>query len=101
MTDSAVQAGIKGLFFDKLLGEEEFEDVVDMPFENHDEKIKLFLSSYTLNSFLHSSTEVLPLTNGWIKDAWIGNLITTWQLEPLLPGLCAKYGEDQPVDTYF
>lgn len=28
-------------------------------------------------------------------------MITCWQIEPLLPGLSAYYGEDQPVDIFF
>ena len=95
--------GSKALFFDSDIGEEELETAPSaMPMKSalHPEQIQIFLSSYTINSFLHSITEVYEV-KAWVRADKVGDMITCWQIEPLLPGLSAYYGEDQPVDIFF
>lgn len=60
----------------------------------HPEKFQAMLSSFTINSFLHSVTEVMDL------EFWLRDDVTCSQLNTLLPGIAEYYGADQKVDIY-
>lgn len=63
-----VGIGLKGLFFDNRIGEEEPTSVIpSMPLKDtsHPEMFQNFISSYTINGFFNSLTEVMDV-KGWI-----------------------------------
>lgn len=103
VTSSNVGVGIKGLFFDNLIGEEEPTDKIpEMPMHSsaHIEKFQTYLSSYVINGFCNSMLEVIDI-KGWIRSSMLHNLLTTTTLDVLLPGMIKYYGAGQPVDVYF
>jgi len=63
------------------------------------EKFQNWLSSYTVNSFFNSFTEVLD-PSIWIRADKIKNAITCGKLNTLLPGIAEAYGANQPVDVW-
>lgn len=100
VTSSNIGVGIKALFFDNEIGEEEPSDIIpQMPLHStqHLEKFQTYLSSYVVNGFCHSLTEVMDI-HGWIRSAELDGIITTTTLDVLLPGMIAKYGAGVPVD---
>ncbi len=107
VTETNIAVGIKGLLFDKLIGEEEPLDVIpDLPYHlsTNIEKFQTYISSYTINSFFSSFLEVAGI-KGWIRSASIPEKVplqlTTTTLNVLLPGIMSYYGAGQPVDVYF
>lgn len=64
MTSSNIGVGIKGLFFDSEIGEEEPTDKIpEMPLHSisHIEKFQTYLSSYVINGFCNSLLEVMDI----------------------------------------
>lgn len=95
--------GIKGLFYDKLIGQEEPTDAIPpMPLHSTDhlDKFQTYISSYVINGFCGSLTEVMEI-KGWVRSAAINDAVTTTTLNVLLPGIMSAYGAGQPVDTFF
>lgn len=94
VTSNWTGLGFKALFFDNFIGEEEPSDTVpDMPLKDlsHPEKFQLWLSSYTVNGFFHSLTEVLDL-KVWLRANETDGKITCDTLKVLLPGIVEYYG---------
>lgn len=87
------------MFFDKKIGEELPSDKApSMPLKNleHLEELQFSLSTFTVNSFFHSLTEVSD------PQVWIRNSgITCSDLNTLLPGISERYGGSAPVDIFF
>jgi hypothetical protein len=103
VTAAQVAVGIKCLFFDKSIGEEEPSVAIpDMPYHStsHLEKFQTYLSAYTIDGFFGSLLEVSEL-KGWSKYDAGPKDVTTTSLDALLPGIVAYYGAGQPVDTFF
>jgi hypothetical protein len=102
ITNEWIGAGFRALFFDEQIGREELGIDIDpaMTYKDSErpEKFQNWLSAYSINSFLHTVTEVLPLS-GMIKSEWLGGL-TCGQLVALLPGIATTYGAAQPVDVF-
>ena len=64
---------MKGLLFDKLIGEEEPSVAIpDMPnhLADHPEKFQGFVSTYTIDSFFGSWLEVGTM-QGWYKHQYV------------------------------
>jgi len=66
----------------------------------HIEKFQTYISSYVVNGFCNSLTEVMDI-KGWVRSSYLNNTITTTTLEILFPGMVATYGAGVPVDIYF
>jgi len=102
VTDTSIAIGVKGLMFDKLIGEEDpGVTVPDMPYYNatHPEQYQAYVSSYTIDSFFSSLIEVEGI-HGWVNETEV-SILTTDHLNILLPGIVAYYGAGVPVDVYF
>lgn len=103
MTDSNIGVGIKGLFYDNEIGEQEPGVAIpDMPLhsDEHPEKFQTFLSTYIMDSFCSSLLEVMQI-DGWVRSSMLGGLLTTTTLDALFPGMGKYYGWGVPVDVYF
>lgn len=102
VTADRMAVGIKGLFFDKTVGEEEPLDLIpaDMPYHSFDhiDKFQTYISSYVINGFCGSLTEVMEI-KGWVHSAQTG--LTTTLINALLPGIISYYGAGRPVDVFF
>jgi len=95
--------GIKALFFDSQIGEEEPSVAIpDMPYHSYDhlEKFQTFLSAYTIDGFFGSLLEVVDV-KGWVRSDSTPVPITTTMVNTLLPGIVGYYGAGQPVDVFF
>lgn len=107
VTDSYFAVGVKGLMFDKLIGEEDPGVLApDMPYydSTRPEQYQAFLSSYTIDAFFSSFLEVEGI-HAWVNSTEIPSGVplglTTSSLDILLPGLSDHYGADLPVDVRF
>ena len=92
VTDKWIGGGFQGLFFDKKIGYEyPSVNAPVMPLKNpdHDEKLQFELSSFTINSFFSSLTEVADVAF-WARDTGV----TCSSLNKLLPGISDYYGAD-------
>jgi len=69
--------------------------IPEMPTKNtnNTEKFQAYLSSYTVNGFFTSITEVMNLTD-WYNETTCG----TWDI--LLPGISDAYGSDTTVGVF-
>jgi hypothetical protein len=104
VTTSNIQLGIRGLFFDKELGEEEPAVAIpDMPahLNTHPEGYQTFISTYSIDSLLSSLLETAAI-KFWVNSAAIPDTapfdITTTTVNALLPGIAGYYGGNLPVD---
>jgi len=103
ITDTWVGGGFRGLFFQELLGREIPADALpNMPYKDtsRPEKFQNWLSSFTVNSFFNSLTEVAD-PSIWIRADKTNDAVTCSKLNALLPGIAEAYGADQPVDIWF
>jgi len=108
VTDTFFQVGVKGLFFDKSIGETEPAGVVipELPGHNttRNQKFQAYVSSYSIDSFFQSWVEVGTVA-AWFNASYIPAndtvQLTTGALDELLPGIADYYGADLPVNIYF
>lgn len=102
VTKTALELGIKGLFHDRTIGEEEpLVAIPDMPYNLNPKKdeLQLFISTWTIDSFWQSLIEVSNL-QAWFysSDAFP---MTTTSLNVLLPGIEKHYGANLHVDVHW
>lgn len=107
VTDTKFAIGVKGLMFDRAIGEEDpGVTVPDMPYydSTHAELYQAFVSSYAIDGFFNSLIEVVGI-HSWVNStdvpAFIPVPLVTDSLEILLPGIVATYGSGQPVDVHY
>jgi hypothetical protein len=106
VTSENIQVGIKGLAFDKILGEEEPAIAIpDMPahLNTRSEGYQTYISTWSIDSILASFLEVSAI-KFWVNSASIPDKapfdITTTTLNAFLPGIQGYYGADLPVDVH-
>jgi hypothetical protein len=107
VTDTYFEVGVKGLFFDKQLGETEpTAPIPVMPVydTSRPEKFQAYVSAYSVDSFLSSWSEVGSI-DFWFNATEVpanatANLTTT-TLNILMPGIADAYGEGLPCDVKF
>lgn len=106
VTSENIQVGIKGLAFDKLIGEEEPAVAIpDMPahLNTRAEGYQTYISTWSIDSILSSFLEVSAI-KFWVNSAAIPDKapfdITTSTLNAFLPGIQGYYGADLPVDVH-
>lgn len=106
VTDIAFEIGVKGLMFDKQIGEEEpGVEIPDLPY--HDatktEQFQAYISDYSIDGFASSFIEVIGV-HGWVNateiPATVPLSLDTATVNILLPGISDYYG-DVPVDVHF
>ena len=107
VTDTKFAIGVKGLMFDREIGEEDPGVIVpDMPYydSTHAEQYQAFVSSYSIDGFFSSLIEVVGI-HGWVNSTNIPEFIpfelTTDTVNVLLPGIVKAYGSGMPVDVRF
>jgi len=67
---------------------------------DHLDKFQTYISSYVINGFCGSLTEVMDI-KGWVRADMLHDALTTTTLNVLLPGIMSYYGPGMPVDTFF
>lgn len=105
VTTSNIQVGIRGLAFDKLIGEEEPAVAIpDMPahLNTRTEGYQTYISTYSIDSIVGSFLECASL-KFWVNSASIPDAapfdLTTTTLNAFLPGILSYYGAGLPVDV--
>lgn len=99
---------MKGLFFDKSLGELEPEGVTIPALPDHDtnrtQKFQATVSAFTIDTFFQSWVEVGTL-EAWFYASFIPAndtvQLTTSTIDELLPGIENYYGPGLPVNIFF
>jgi len=102
ITDTDFCIGVKGLMFDKLVGEEDpGVTIPDMPYYDvtRPEQYQAFVSAYSIDGFFSSLIEVKGI-HGWVNNTEVAPL-TTDTVNILLPGIVDFYGSGLPVDVHF
>lgn len=95
---TSISGGFQGLFFDSQLGEEKPNNAVpSMPMGSHPEKFQNYISTFTVNSFLSSMTEVMD-PQFWLRAEQTG--FTCELLNSFLYGIKDKYGDKTLVDVH-
>ena len=107
ITDTSFAIGVKGLMFDKAIGEEEpAQTIPDMPYydSTRSEKYQAFVSAYSIDGFFSSLLEVEGI-HGWFNSTmvpdWSPVTLTTDTINLLMPGIVSHYGAGLPVDVHF
>lgn len=107
VTDTSFAIGVKGLMFDKAIGEEEpAQAIPDMPYydSSQSELYQAFVSAYSIDGFFSSLLEVEGI-HGWFNStevpSWSPMELTTDTINLLLPGIVSHYGAGLPVDVHF
>lgn len=94
VTDTYIGIGVKGLYFDSSIGEEEPAVAIpDMPYHNtsHTEQFQTYVSSYDIDGFFNSLLEVTQI-KGWLNASLTG--LDTSMVNKLLVGISGYYGPD-------
>lgn len=107
VTSSNIQVAVRGLAFDKLIGEEEPAVAIpDMPahLNTRSEGYQTYISTYSIDSIVGSFLECAPdLLKFWVNSASIPDAapfdLTTTTLNAFLPGILSYYGAGLPVDV--
>ena len=107
VTDTSFAIGVKGLMFDKLIGEEEPSIAIpDMPYydSSRPEQYQAYVSAYSIDAFFSSLIEVVGI-HGWVNATEVPAQspfkLTTDTVNLLLPGIVKTYGSGVPVDVRF
>ena len=108
VTDTRFAIGVKGLMFDRDIGEEDpGVTAPDMPYydSSRAEQYQAFVSSYSIDGFFNSLIEVEGGLHGWYNSTMVPSFVpfslTTDTVNTLLPGIVKTYGSDLPVDVHF
>jgi len=107
VTSSYFGVGVKGLMFDKLIGEEEIPiEIPEMPTwdETRPQQFQAYVSSYSIDSFFSSWVEVGDIAT-WLNATMVPAnstvQLTTSSLNELLPGIEDYYGPNVPMNIHF
>jgi hypothetical protein len=107
ITETSFNIGVKGLMFDKAIGEEEPSVAIpDMPYKNSTlpQQYQAYVSSYSIDGFFSSWLEV-GYIKGWFNSTDVPDKfhlnITTTTVNVFLPGIEKHYGAGMPVDVHF
>lgn len=107
VTDTSFAIGVKGLMFDKRVGEIEPSIAIpDMPYYNstRPEKYQAYVSAYSMDGFFQSLISVVGIhgfVNSTMIPASVPLNLTTDTVNLLLPGIVKQYGSGLPVDVRF
>jgi hypothetical protein len=92
ITETSFGIGVKGLFFDRAIGEEDPGVVIpDMPYKDSSKnaRAQAHVSSYDIDAFFSSLTEVFNM-EGWVRAKEIPitpNPLNTDTLDLMMPGM--------------
>ena len=107
ITDTKFAIGVKGLMFDREIGEEEpSQTIPSMPYYDSDrsEKYQAFVSAYSIDGFFSSMIEVVGI-HAWVNSTFAAQFVElpmdTDTVNILLPGIVDVYGSGRPVDVRF
>jgi len=98
----SISLGIKGLFFDKRIGDYERVRFPPMPYKNatHLDTLQLHISMQSLDSFFESYLDVKD-GQGWYNETQLPHpldfTLTTQDLNIMLPGMVSTYGKNKQV----
>ena len=98
----SIQVGIKGLFFDKRIGDYDRVRFPAMPFKNntHLDTLQMFISMQSIDSFFESYLDVHS-GQGWYNETQLPHpldfTMTTNDLNIMLPGMVQTYGKNKQV----
>ena len=101
-----IEAGIMGLFFDDRIGEYDRVRFPPMPSKNSTmlHGFQLYISMQTLDSFFESMLDVQG-GEGWYNETLLPEpldfTLTTSDLNIILPGLIATYGQGRQVKLQY
>lgn len=96
----SIQLGVKGLFFDKRIGDYDRVRFPTMPFKNatHLDTLQMFISMQSLDSFFESYLDVHE-GQGWYNETQLPHpldfTLTTQDLNIMLPGMVPTYGKNK------
>ena len=102
ITLDSLQVGIKGLFFDKRIGDYDTVRFPSMPFKNntHLDTLQTFISMQSIDSFFESYLDVHE-GPGWYNETQLPPpldfTLTTQDLNIMLPGMTNTYGKNKQV----
>jgi hypothetical protein len=107
VSELAFSIGVRGLYFDKVYGEQEPTVAIpDMPYFNATlpSQFQAYVSAYSIDAFFDSLLEITTL-KGWFNSTMIPAKapisLTTTTLNTFLPGIQSFYGANLPVDVHF
>lgn len=98
----SINVGVKGLFFDKRIGDYDRVRFPTMPFKNatHLDTLQMFISMQSLDSFFESYLDVHE-GQGWYNETQLPHpldfTLTTQDLNIMLPGMVPTYGKNKQV----
>lgn len=107
ITETYLGVGIKGNFFDDLIGEEDPSITIPtlpVHMDEHAEEFQAYVSTYALDTAFASFLDLQKL-GGWLYSSVIPATspfqLTTTDLNTVFPGIEDQYGADLPVDLHY